>query len=115
MNAWTVPATVVRVHDGDTLVADLDLGWHVTLQAQSIRLARINAPELSTPSGKAALAFIDTLLGPGDHVTVLSHELDKYGRVLGEVSLADGRNLSDVMVAAGHAVPWDGHGAKPVA
>lgn len=132
-------ATVVAIHDGDTVdvdvvltaagklarsskSADIDLGfglWRtkrgVELKRQSIRLYGCNAAELATPAGKAALAFIETLLHIGDTVTLLSHGWDKYGdRVDGSITLADGRDLAQTMIAANQAAPWDGQGAKPV-
>jgi endonuclease YncB( thermonuclease family) len=130
-------ATVVAIHDGDTigvsitLIAsrmhraqpDVDLGFNVhrvdhegvVLERQSVRLLGCNAPELSTPAGKQALAYIASILKVGDVVTLVSHGWDKYGgRIDGQVILADGRDLTQAMIAAGHAVAWDGQGAKPV-
>ena len=34
---WTVPATVVRVIDGDTIIVTLDLGWRVYRNDERIR------------------------------------------------------------------------------
>lgn len=112
-HAWTVPATVTKIHDGDTFTADLDLGWHVTLTGQPVRLARCDAPELATVDGRQALAYLSTLIRVGDPLTIVSTRLDKYGRILGEVTTAVGVNLTDAMIAAGHAKPWDGSGPKP--
>jgi micrococcal nuclease len=110
---YTVPATLDHWHDADTLVANLDLGWHVGLSKQPIRLARCDAPELATPAGKMALAYVRTLIQPGEKFTLVSHSLDKYGRVLGDVKLADGRDVADTLIANGYALPWDGTGVKP--
>lgn len=127
-------ATVVAVHDGDTFdvdivlwprgrsKADADLGFQVhrdprgiVLERQSVRLLGCNAPELATDAGKQALAFLCTVLKVGDVVQLVSHGWDKYGgRVDGAVTLADGRDLTAVMIASGHAAAWDGKGAKPV-
>jgi len=127
-------ATVVGIHDGDTLTVDVvlakvgkaktdvDLGFSVhrapagvTLERQSVRVYGCNAPELATPAGKAALAHILTLLHVGDTVTLVSHGWDKYGgRIDGAVTLLDGRDLAATMIADGHAVFWDGTGVKPV-
>lgn len=107
-------ARVVNVHDGDTLDLDLDLGFGITLSAKSVkgkseiscRVFGINAPELATVEGKAALAYALTLVKPGDLVTVLSHDWDKYGgRFDGEVTLADGSDFATHMLSSGHAVP----------
>ena len=82
---------------------------------QSVRLAGINAPELATTPGKLALAYIQTLVKVGDEVTLNDHGWDKYGgRVDGTITLADGRDLSALMIAANEAAPWDGKGVKPV-
>jgi endonuclease YncB( thermonuclease family) len=109
MTTWTVPGTVTSIHDGDTLTAELDLGWHISLTS-SIRLLGINAPELNTPAGKDALAYLRTLLAPGDPVTVVSARLlgatEKYGRVLAAVQTPSGQDVSTALLAAGHAQPY---------
>lgn len=127
-------ATVSKIHDGDTIEVDivlaktgkqkvdLDLGFNchrqalgIVLESQAVRLWGCNAPELRTPEGKASLLVLETLLAVGDKVTLLSHGWDKYGgRVDGQVTLKDGRDLVDTMIAAGAAVPWGGTGPKPV-
>lgn len=110
MTTWTVPARVLRVVDADTLECDLDLGWHITYRAK-IRLAGVNAPEMSTPEGRAARAFVDQLLANrhGAPVTVTSHSLDKYGRVLADVTWHENAgelSLAGEIVRAGHAMPY---------
>lgn len=104
---WTVPATVLRVIDGDTLEVACDLGFRITYRAK-VRLQGINCPELPTEAGLTARGFTIHYLGfragvLPPQVTVTSHSLDKYGRVLGEVTTADGP-LSVALVNAGHAV-----------
>lgn len=104
---WIVPAAIDKVIDGDTIVATLDLGWHIAKQQEHIRIAGINAPEMNTPEGVDARDFAMSLLLPeGTVVTLTSHSLDKYGRTLGSLTLADGRDFATVMVAEGHAVPY---------
>lgn len=104
---WVYPATVLRNVDADTVRLDLDAGfnWHNIANA---RLAGINAPELATPAGKAARGFLSEILTAGDEVTFTSRQLDKYGRPLGDVTLGDGRDLGQLLVAAGHATPMRG-------
>jgi endonuclease YncB( thermonuclease family) len=53
---WIVPATGVRVVDGDTIEVDLDLGWRVYRNREHIRVSGINAPERNTRAGKRAKA-----------------------------------------------------------
>jgi endonuclease YncB( thermonuclease family) len=114
MNFGPYPALVVDVHDGDTVHLNVDLGFAQFVEAHdldgkplmSCRVYGINAPELSTAAGKAALSYAQTLLKPGDRVTVLSHGWDKYGgRFDGTITLADGTDFATLMLAAGQAVP----------
>ena len=110
---WTVPATITRVIDADTLAADLDLGWRVWMRDVHIRLAGLNAPELSTPEGRAARVWVfnrlNGLMPVGDSgplrvpVTVQSQSLDKYGRVLGVVYLPPGMSLNEELLVNGYA------------
>jgi len=115
---WTVPARVTRVIDGDTLVCDLDLGWNVWHMEQRVRLLGIDTPELkgsTRMAGEAARLFVINTLGWSAAwntepvaVTVVSEQLDSFGRVLGRVLLADGSDLSTLLLDAGHAVPMRG-------
>jgi endonuclease YncB( thermonuclease family) len=111
MASWSVPAVVLRVVDGDTFLLQLDLGWHIGLQARC-RIAGINAPELKTPAGDAALAWAQTVAPAGTAVTFRSHSLDKYGRPLGSMWVLDGhgagRDYGTACLDAGHGVVMAG-------
>jgi endonuclease YncB( thermonuclease family) len=99
------PAVISHIHDGDTFTTDLDLGFGIHATTFNCRLYGANAPELSTDAGKAALAYLLTIMPVGSHVTVVSHGWDKYGgRFDGTVTLADGRDLATLMIASGFAV-----------
>ncbi len=103
--SWTVPGIVLRVLDGDTNEADLDLGWNVWMRTTKIRLAGVNCPEMNTAAGKIAAARTRELCPVGAEVLVMSHSLDKYGRVLGNVLMgAELRDLAGVLLAEGLAV-----------
>jgi len=109
--------SIDAVHDGDTVYVKLDAGFDLTIYAR-VRVMGINAPELSTAAGKAARDYAQTLLTPGMAVKVLSYGWDKYGgRVDASIQYnlaADPQDFATAMMAAGHAVPWDGKGPKPV-
>lgn len=107
MTVWTYPATVIRVVDGDTIRLNLDLGLHIW-RTDNCRIAGINAPELNTVEGKVAAAAAGELLHAGDAVTFVSRQLDKYGRPLGDLQLADGSDFGQRMLAGGYAVPYAG-------
>lgn len=111
---YTYSATITDVTDGDTIRADIDLGFNTTIKRLRIRLNRINAPEHSTPDGAAAALYLRTIaLGAPCVVTTLKDRTEKYGRYLGEITIDGFGNLSDLLVSKGHAVYWDGHGARP--
>jgi micrococcal nuclease len=104
---WTVPATVERVVDGDTVEVTLDLGWKI-YKRDHVRIAHVDAPELNTVAGKAARTWLNALLPVGTSVTVKSTGLDKYGRALAELKTAEGSDVGFMLLNAGHAVPYEG-------
>jgi micrococcal nuclease len=116
VTVWTVPATVLRVVDGDTLMLKLDLGWHISYEARC-RLIGVNAPELDTDEGVAARLWVIDRLGRAgvygidvhEPVTLVSHAIDKYGRPLGQVLVTtpqgESFDLGLELLEAGHAVP----------
>ena len=86
-----------RVIDGDTIVADIDLGFDVALKKQKFRLYGINTPESRTRDkaekvrGLAAKERLIELLGgyqaavDGIEFLFLSHDKGKFGRILAEI------------------------------
>ena len=103
---FAYPAVVTSWHDGDTCHIDLDLGFGVHEESFSCRIYGINAPELSTDAGKAALAYALKICPNGTNVTVVSHGWDKYGgRFDGSLTLPDGSDFGKAMLDAGQAVP----------
>lgn len=104
---WTLPARLIRVSDGDSvyvLVNTLDV-W----LPRAIRLARINAPERGKPGGTEAAAFLTALLAGTDvgwPLSVRPVGLDAWRRWIADVTLPDGRDVSDLLLAAGHATPY---------
>lgn len=99
--------TIRRVIDGDSLEADISLGFKLWYRA-TVRLIGINAPELKMkPYGPEAHAHLDALLAGKQSIivhTTLNHEFEKYGRVLGSV-VADGVNINQRMITDGYAAP----------
>jgi micrococcal nuclease len=113
---YVYAAQVTRVVDGDTVIADVDLGWHTWRHGERLRLARIDAPELGTEFGLEAVIALSRFIGFGGaardidpaRVTIrtVKDRADNYGRMLAELFLADGRNINDLMLETGHAQPW---------
>lgn len=106
-------ARVVRVIDGDTVILDIDLGFHVTIR-MSCRLAGINARELHAPGGPEAGAHLASLLPQNGLVTVESVRADKYAGRFDGIIWSGTININDRMVTDGYAAVWDGSGTAPV-
>lgn len=101
-------AVLVEIHDGDTATFEVDLGFSI-YSHHAIRLAGINAPELSTEAGVNARLWFNAwvLDNPGPYIlrTNKSRETEKYGRYLATItSSKTGRVANDDIVAAGNAV-----------
>jgi endonuclease YncB( thermonuclease family) len=100
----------ISVVDGDTLKADLDLGFGVILAGKKIRLEHVNCPEKNTESGVSAKQFTwNWVTGKSEPivVNVKNHREDKYGRILGSIT-SDGQSLADALKIAGHGVDYEG-------
>ena len=99
-----------RYLDGDTIEVTIDLGCKV-FKVERVRLAGINAPELygvGSAAGKAARDWLFLQLHAAKEVTIATTKgafYDKYGRYLAVV-FADGRNLNEALLAAGHATRY---------
>ncbi len=102
-------ATVIKHKDSDTSKLAVDCGFGVTINI-TVRWAGINAPELATPEGKAALVALTAKLPIGTVCTIntLKDHQEKFGRYLATFTLADGTNVNDWLAKSGYAVPYDG-------
>lgn len=109
-------ATIVSVHDGDTITVDVDLGFGIWFTKQPLRLYGLNAPELSTPAGKEVAKFAQIMLPVGITITIhtIKDEKEKYGRYLAVVFLPDGSSFNQLLLDTGRAKVWDGKGPRPV-
>lgn len=101
------PVRVTCVVDGDTF-------WY---RGEKIRIADINAPEVSKPGcareaklGAQATARLQALLNAGPFTLARdpsSDDRDRYGRLLRDVT-RDGESLGDTLRAEGLAERWKG-------
>ena len=110
---FTYNAEVLRVVDGDTLDARIDLGFDVHVKKR-IRLMGIDTWESRTrdkeekKKGLAAKARLKELLkAEKNKFKLISHGVGKFGRVLGELVLSTG-DVGDTLMAEGHAYPYFG-------
>ena len=111
-------AKVIKVVDGDTLDAMIDLGFDTWVKKR-IRLADIDAYEARTrdkeekKKGLAAKARVEEVLDRSNNeITLISLGVGKYGRCIGEVQVTKnyvrsdkyhGKSLNKMLVAEGHA------------
>ena len=103
---------IVRIVDGDTFDAMIDLGFDILVKKR-IRIHGINCPECRTRNkaekerGLAAKKFLIDLLESFDGEILLNSKgIGKYGRVLGEIKLQrlqEFRDVAQAMIMAGHA------------
>ena len=98
--AGAVDAQVVRITDGDTIRVSFAGGTNLAL-----RYIGIDTPETDEAFFQEAAAYNEQLiLGQTVYLETDVSETDRYGRLLRHVWLADGRLVSEELVAAGLAV-----------
>ncbi len=107
---FTFKARVERVVDGDTLYVDVDQGFGKG-EFQYLRLRGINAPEIDTPEGKKAKAFVERALAKVPYIILTSSRSDKWDRYLADVFYGDGKEekyLNQVLLDEGLAERYEG-------
>ena len=126
MNTNEYDVKVVKVVDGDTIDVDIDLGFGVTLTDERVRIMGIDTPESRTRDkvedlfGEAAKARLAQLMHQGGKLITTEdrHGEDmkgKFGRILGDFRVPDGRKVTDILVEEGHAVAYFGGNKEEIA
>ena len=86
-NLYYYSINLIRVIDGDTIVADINLGFELTLSSQSIRLLGINTPEIrgsQKEEGKIVKQFVTSFLKDKE-LMIHSFDKDNFGRILADI------------------------------
>jgi micrococcal nuclease len=109
--------SVGRVVDGDTIDADIDLGFDISL-TKRIRLAGIDTPESRTKDlaekalGLDAKNWLKHRLEEAKDIiirTQLPDSTEKYGRIIGQLYInGEDASLNNQMITEGYALPYDG-------
>jgi micrococcal nuclease len=119
MNTNEYDVTVIKVVDGDTVDVDIDLGFGICLKDERVRIMGIDTPESRTSDaveklfGTAAKNRLYSLLEK-DAKLITTEDKNgedmkgKFGRILGDFRTADGRLVTEIMIAEGHCVPYFG-------
>lgn len=107
---------IASVHDGDTVTLNVKMAFGRVRETITvpIRMGGINAPELATDAGKAALKALTDFIGahPGQFTAQsYGNGADKYGRWLATLYAPDGTDVCAWMLANGWAVPDSGRAA----
>jgi endonuclease YncB( thermonuclease family) len=114
---FTYRALVEKVVDGDTIKIRFDQGFETSTR-QTLRLRAIDCPELGTPAGNAAKAFVQSYVKDASWIIVRSSRSDKYDRYLADVFIpAAGTTngdsageiyLNNLLLEQGHALRAEG-------
>jgi len=116
--------SVLKVVDGDTIDAAIDLGFDISL-TKRIRLAGIDTPESRTTDVKEKALGLEVkewlkkkLEGQTDIIvkTELPDSTEKYGRILGHLYIGDKevsavnkkKSVNNQMIEEGYAWEYDG-------
>ena len=98
-------AKIIKVYDGDTVTAEIDLGFNVKV-TEKIRLFGINAPEVRGPEREKGIKSRDALrqmiLGKEVELRTIKDRKGKYGRYLGNILLAN-ILINEWLIREGHA------------
>ena len=92
--AATFSGRVTRVVDGDT--------FRISSADERIRIWALDAPEVGAPGGSQATAALSALIA-GKQLTCRQRDIDRYGRIVGQCFLPDGRDITAAMIASGTA------------
>jgi len=116
---YTYKAKLDRIVDGDTLDANIDLGFDITVHKR-IRLVGINTPESRTRdldekkrglAAKEALSVMLKETNEKDYFVLESEGVGKFGRVLGTLHIKTKEGeccINNQLIKDGHAVEYYG-------
>ncbi len=106
------PARVLSVYDGDTVKVEAAM-WPGLTWTGSVRVRGVDTPELrgkcdgEKRKAVAARAFVRERVG--ERVTLVNVTKGKYaGRVVARIRLADGTDLTELLIQARHGRRYDG-------
>jgi hypothetical protein len=110
-------ATVVEVHDVDTVICRVDWGHRRFDEPVPVRLLGCAGLELGDPGGPESRDHVAALLPLGAPVVLHTAKPDKYApRWLASIAYLRGgrpRDLVADLIAGEWAVPWNGRGKQP--
>jgi len=115
---YTYKAQITQVYDGDTVTADIDLGFHIWVRGEKLRLYGIDTPEMRSNAAHkvdaaekfravaAKNALSNLILNKDVILCTLKDKKGKYGRYLAKITTLDGVDVNEWMIKQGHAKPY---------
>jgi micrococcal nuclease len=115
-------AKLIRVVDGDTVDAEIDLGFNIYIR-ERIRVEGIDTPETRTRNsfekswGHKAKERVIELLDETDGNFILQTKIQKkgkFGRILGQMytDIFDHKSIGDKLIEERLAIPYEGGNKK---
>jgi len=115
---------IVKIVDGDTVDVDIDLGFGVWLKKERVRVNGIDTPESRTrdkeEKQRGLLSKNHLLLKCpiGGYITLKSHGVGKFGRILGELfeynKYEDSISINQQMCDEAYAAPYFGQSKEDI-
>jgi micrococcal nuclease len=109
--------SITKVVDGDTIDANIDLGFDISL-TKRIRLAGIDSPESRTTNlkekalGLESKEWLKKTLEDAKDILIKTEKPDsteKYGRIIGHLFINDQEtSLNNQMIDEGYALVYEG-------
>jgi micrococcal nuclease len=103
---YTYEAKITKVTDGDTVHADINLGFGIVLTNTVLRLYGINAPELKGESAikgqESKNRLAELVLNKTVTIKTFKDKKEKYGRLLAQIWL-DNISVNEVLISEGFA------------
>jgi len=102
-------ARITDVYDGDTVTADIDLGFKVWRHGEKLRLFGVDAPEMRgderTKGQVSRDALHERIIGREVVICTLKDKTGKYGRYLAEI-FVEGESVNAWLIRQGYAKPY---------
>lgn len=108
---YTYNAKVIDIHDGDTITALVDLGFHIQMEIK-VRFYGINAPEITGSTRDAGLKSKQRVVGliSGKNIILKTYKdkQEKFGRWLADIYITetDAKSVNQILIDEGLAVPF---------
>lgn len=114
---YTYPVRVLSVIDGDTVWAEIDCGFGISIE-EKLRFRGINTPEMPSDEGVRAREYVVEALGDADPIVMTTSRTDLYDRYVADLFylpgegearqvLRRGRHLNGELLSVNLAALWE--------